>query len=283
MTVGGLAKLAQSSAKHNIPITKYKSVAIDATLYIYQLAIAGESHRIVNKQGKYINHIQGLFYRCISLLEGKCCPIFVFDSKGIAERKIARVSQLRKIPREVFSECKQLLDILKIAHIDAVGEDAECLCARLNAAGRVDAVMSDDYDCLVYGARKMLTVEATNPMTVREIAIKDVLAANKLTLRKLVDYAILAGTDYNSRLMTPAPALREAQKPTGVLAHVPQCALEALRARFLHIDANLPAIDVKLPVGVSRGELREFLQSRNVLNEKKIDNAFARIGEYLIN
>ena len=52
-------------------------------------------------------------------------------------------------------ECAELLDCLGVAWVQAAGE-AESAAAKLNAEGKVDAVITDDSDAFCYGAITVL-------------------------------------------------------------------------------------------------------------------------------
>ena len=54
-----------------------------------------------------------------------------------------------------MNECADLLNTLGVAWVQAVGE-AEFAAARLNAEGKVDAVITDDSDAFCYGAITVL-------------------------------------------------------------------------------------------------------------------------------
>ena len=55
----------------------------------------------------------------------------------------------------VMKECAELLDCLGVSWVQAVGE-AESAAAKLNAQGKVDAVITDDSDAFCYGAVTVL-------------------------------------------------------------------------------------------------------------------------------
>ena len=57
--------------------------------------------------------------------------------------------------RAIMNECAEMLDTLGVAWVQAVGE-AEAAAAKLNAEGKVDAVVTDDSDAFCYGAVTVL-------------------------------------------------------------------------------------------------------------------------------
>ena len=54
-----------------------------------------------------------------------------------------------------MNECAEMLNTLGVAWVQAIGE-AEFAAARLNAEGKVDAVITDDSDAFCYGAVRVL-------------------------------------------------------------------------------------------------------------------------------
>ena len=55
----------------------------------------------------------------------------------------------------IMRECAELLDTLGVSWVQAAGE-AEFAAARLNAEGKVDAIITDDSDAFCFGAVKVL-------------------------------------------------------------------------------------------------------------------------------
>ena len=55
----------------------------------------------------------------------------------------------------IMRECAEMLDTLGVSWVQAAGE-AEFSAARLNAEGKVDAIITDDSDAFCFGAIKVL-------------------------------------------------------------------------------------------------------------------------------
>lgn len=94
---------------------------------------------------------------------------------------------------------KEFLDLLNIPHIDSESE-AETLCSHLCCNGKVDAVLSDDTDVLVYGTPVFLTKMNFAKETCIRINTTQVLDLLNLTLDQFVDLCIMSGTDYNDNI-----------------------------------------------------------------------------------
>jgi len=91
---------------------------------------------------------------------------------------------------------KKLLDLMGIPYINAPSE-GEAQCSYLVKKGDAYAVVSQDYDALLYGApRTVRNITASNK-PVELIELDEVLGALNISLDNLIDMAILIGTDYN--------------------------------------------------------------------------------------
>jgi Holliday junction resolvase YEN1 len=92
-----------------------------------------------------------LFYRlCRLLAVPDVLPVFVFDGPLRPKEKRGKVTQMY---REVafISDLKNLIVAFGFVVYDALGE-AEAEMARMVRENLLDAVMSDDVDCFVFGA-----------------------------------------------------------------------------------------------------------------------------------
>lgn len=161
-------------------------------------------------------HLRNLFFRTATLINLNIKPIFVLDGdapdlkKETLEARRRAQSQTQE-PVEVknfsrarlkglMTECKALLDCLGIESVKADGE-AEALCARLNAAGVVDAVISDDSDAFCYGAKVLLrnfsiSSGGSNGACVEKYTIDKLETTLKLDRNRLTMMAILLGCDF---------------------------------------------------------------------------------------
>ena len=117
---------------------------------------------VLNKETQNF-HIRNLFYRVKRLLQLGVQPIFVLDGvapdlklKTIASRLgVGSVkSGARTFLRRQFEPCCQLLESMGVTWCQASNE-AEKLCAALQAAGYVDAVLSADGDSICFGATSL--------------------------------------------------------------------------------------------------------------------------------
>src|SRR4051794_5561118 len=164
-----------------------KVVAIDAYNMIYQFLsiIRGPTGEpLTNSKGDVTSHLSGLFYRNINLLMENIKPVYVFDGKasGLKKTEIERRSKLKKEATErhqlaieegriedalkygkrtsiltdkMVEESKKMLSYLGISCIQAPS-DGEAAAAYLTKRDFAFAAASQDYDSILFGAKKLV-------------------------------------------------------------------------------------------------------------------------------
>jgi flap endonuclease-1 len=305
MGIQGLFKLINDNAADAVvkkPLVDYKDqhIAIDAVLAIYQWCSVGAYRNIKNKSGKYINHIQGLFFRTIALLEAGITPIYVFDGKSpdakahtIAARKaiLGRV----KVPSEVYSECRKLLELMGIPKVESPSE-AEAQAAimtQLTIDGKpiADAVSTEDGDALVFGAVKLVRgMEISGAKSnVTEITLQTVLDKLQLSHDSFMDLCILLGCDYTGTMpgIGPKRALQLIQKHKSI-----EKILEVLKIQAPHgfdyikarkafkehlVNKNTGRPLLRKLTGEDYVKLKDYLIDIHGLDEKKVVNGIAKL------
>lgn len=108
-------------------------------------------------------------------------------------------NQIINISREDIDTTKLILTRFGIPYIDSPNE-AETLCSYLCCHHKVDAVLSDDTDVLVYGTPLFLTKLNLRTDFCIELNFTDILNQLQLTRKQFVDLCILSGTDYNDNI-----------------------------------------------------------------------------------
>jgi flap endonuclease-1 len=83
-----------------------------------------------------------------------------------------------------------------IPYINAPSE-GEAQCSYLVKKGDAYAVVSQDYDALLYGASRTVRNITASNKPVELIELDEVLETLNISLDNLIDMAILIGTDYN--------------------------------------------------------------------------------------
>jgi flap endonuclease-1 len=286
-----------------------KVVAIDAynTIYQFLSIIRGPSGEpLANSKGEITSHLSGLFYRNTNLLTEDIKPVYVFDGKAneLKMAEIQRRSQLKKEATEKYQlaieegrvedarkygmrtsvltdrmveESKKLLSHLGIPYIQAPS-DGEAAAAYLTKRELAFAAASQDYDSILFGAKKLvrnLAISGKRKVPNRNIYVDvepeifehdKVLQEVGLTHEQLVDVGILIGTDFNPggfsgigpktalKLIKENGRLENVEKIKHLLPEVPY---QEIRKIFL--SPEVPQVD-KIEFGeVNREKVLDFL------------------------
>jgi flap endonuclease-1 len=217
-----------------------KTFAVDAYNALYQfLAIirgpTGEP--LMDRQSRVTSHLSGLLYRTTNLAERGIRLVYVFDGKPpslkdteIKRRHVIKVEATARYESALstgkFEEAKRyaqatsslkdlmiedahkLLRYLGVPIVQAPSE-GEAQAAFMAARGDVWAAVSQDYDSLLFGARKLvrnLAISGKRKLPMREayvqvepelVDLASTLQALQLSREQLVDLGILIGTDFN--------------------------------------------------------------------------------------
>lgn len=216
-----------------------KTLVIDSSNMLFQFLTSirqPDGTPLQDSKGNVTSHIVGLASRIPNLIEKGIKPIFVFDGispklkkkeqerrreiKNIAEEKFEAAEEegnkelmlkyakmSTRMTSEMVRESKELLSVMGLPVIQAPSE-AEAQCAAICKKKEAWAVVSQDYDCLLYGAprviqnltlsqKKRLSNGKTITVIPEYIELKDVLSELKLTNDQLIVLGILVGTDFN--------------------------------------------------------------------------------------
>lgn len=217
-----------------------KVIAIDAYNTIYQFlatirGITGEL--LTNNNGEVTSHLSGLFYRNVNLLAEDIKLIYIFDgkpsplkSKEIDRRRQVKQDALNKyqeaitagrfedarkygqatsvLTDKMVEESKMILTLLGIPYIQAPSE-GEAAAAQLTQSNIAFACASQDYDSLLFGAKRLirnLAISGKRKVPNRNVYVdiepevieqQQLLNETGLNLEQLVDIGILIGTDFN--------------------------------------------------------------------------------------
>ena len=255
-----------------------KVIAIDAYNTIYQFlatirGITGEL--LTNNNGEVTSHLSGLFYRNINLLAEDIKLIYIFDgkpsplkSKEIDRRRQVKQDALNKyqeaitagrfedarkygqatsvLTDKMVEESKMILTLLGIPYIQAPSE-GEAAAAQLTQSNIAFACASQDYDSLLFGAKRLirnLAISGKRKVPNRNVYVdiepeiieqEQFLNETGLNLEQLVDIGILIGTDFN---------------PGGIPGIGPKTALKLVREhnkleKIEKIEASLANIPYK--------------------------------------
>jgi flap endonuclease-1 len=293
-----------------------KVIAVDAHNAIYQFlaTIRGPTGELLkNNKGEVTSHLSGLFYRNTNLLIDNLKLIYIFDgkpsllkSKEIERRRQAkeeasqkyqeamiegRFEEARKYSQgtsvltdEMIEESKEILKLLGIPYIQAPSE-GEATAAHLTKSNIAYTCASQDYDSILFGARRLtrnLAISGKRKVPNRNLYVEvqtemiehqQVLDQTKLTQEQLIDVGILIGTDFN---------------PGGVPGIGPKTALKLIREygkleKVEKIKDTLSGIpykeirDIFLKPEVSRVDNVEFAEARHddIINFLCIEKNFS--------
>ncbi len=203
-------------------------LAIDSMNILYQFLSSirlRDGSPLRNSKGEITSTYNGIFYKNIFLLENDITPVWVFDGKP-PELKTKTREERKKVKEKAFEEyikakengnienmqkyakrvnylepavvenSKRLLDLMGVPYINAPSE-GEAQCSYLVKKGDAYAVVSQDYDVLLYGALKAVRNITSSNKPLELIELKHVLESLNISLDNLIDMAILIGTDYN--------------------------------------------------------------------------------------
>jgi flap endonuclease-1 len=131
----------------------------------------------------------------------------------IIEEKFAK--QCIVITREHSEMVKEICEYLGIPCIRALTE-AETLCAVMCYKGIVDAVISEDSDVLCYKCPILLSHIDLKNETFSEIRYKNLVQKLDLTEEQFLDFCIMCGCDYNSRIKLPLSKTNKTGRQTGI-------------------------------------------------------------------
>ncbi len=217
----------------NFKDLKGKTVSIDAfnTLYQFLSTIRQADGRpLSNVNGNITSHLSGILYRNSSMIEKDMKPIYVFDGTP-SKLKQETINQRRQIRQDsekkwkealakqdtaearkyamrssklspyIIESSKKLLTMMGIPYVEAYGE-GEAQAAYLVANGDAWAVASQDYDCLLFGAKRVVRNLAINSNlgNLEYYNLKRVLSELDITREELIDMGILIGTDFSEGL-----------------------------------------------------------------------------------
>jgi len=241
------------------PIQRFAGqvLVVDSYNILYQFLSSirqADGSLLRDSQGRVTSHLNGLFYRTLSLMKSGLKLCFVFDGsphrfkhntirerlavkekaaeewktaleEGDMEKAKSKAQQTSRLTPEMLSEAKHLLSLLGLPCVQAPSE-GEAQASHMNLKGDAYAVVSQDFDSILFGARlvarniaisgrrklpdKRVWVNANPEVILAEESLKEL----GFTREQLVDAALLIGTDFNPgiRGIGPKTAVRLIKK-----------------------------------------------------------------------
>ncbi|MHA1310609.1 MAG: hypothetical protein ACTSWR_05300 [Candidatus Helarchaeota archaeon] len=208
----------------NFSDISHKTIVIDATnlLFKYITKIKNSQDIFYDYHGNPVSHIYGFFYFIINLIERKIKPIFIFDGIPPREKrpynyyKIKRLSNAwkkynslggngskLKVFKDSFFLYKYIIeDLIKFIRMFGVPvfrapSEGEAQAVRLVKEQQAYGVISEDYDCLIFGCPKIYRKLNFKTNTLQQISLNKVLTKLDISFNQLIDIIILMGNDYH--------------------------------------------------------------------------------------
>ena len=307
-----------------------KVVLVDAMNMLYQFVTTIRQYDgtpLKDSQGNVTSHLTGLFARCTRLMMKGIKLAFVFDGKmpelKAAERarrealKAEAVSALKsaqesndveamkkyagrasKVSKDMVEESKALLTALGIPVVQAPSE-GEAQAAFMVAQGDGEFVASQDFDCLLYGAPRMIRNlslsqrrKKINAVTYKTIlpeilTLEDTLQELELSLTQLRALGMLVGTDFSIggvKGLGPKKSLKLVREQGDDLQAIFAAAewdehQEASWEEVYEILSNMPTTkDYTLEWNdVDEAAVKEILVERHDFREERITQVLADI------
>jgi flap endonuclease-1 len=200
---------------------------------------------LMDSKGRVTSHLSGIFYRTCNLLYAGLKPIYVFDGeppkikREITERRrlqreeaskkyeealaMGRREEARKyaqmsatLDEYLVESAEKLISLMGIPVVHAPSE-GEAQAAHMVATGVADYVGSQDFDSLLFGGRMLvrnLTItgrrklpgkKAYVEVNPEEISLEETLSTLSISREKLIEIALLVGTDYTDGIKGIGP------------------------------------------------------------------------------
>ncbi|CAB3983836.1 flap endonuclease 1-like, partial [Paramuricea clavata] len=135
--------------------------------------------------------------------------------------------RLVKVTRQHNDECKTVLKLMGVPHVDAPCE-AEAQCASLVANGKVYATATEDMDSLTFGSLitlRHMTFSEARKMPIQEFHLNKILEELSLSKDEFIDLCILLGCDYCDSIKGIGPKraidlIRQHRTIEGIIKHI---------------------------------------------------------------
>lgn len=227
---------------------KTRILTVDASNVIYKFLSTmrqPDGTPLKDLNGNITAHLNGIMFQTATLVSKGIKPVYVFDGKAPelkkktqeerieikkeAQRKYEEAKEAgdletaRKyasrtpfINKEIIESSKKLLELMGLPYVQAKTE-GEAQASYMVAQKDAWAVVSQDYDCLQFGATRMLKnfkLSSKQSKDLQVIYLEKTLKELNVTREQLVDIAILVGTDFNEGIhgIGPKKGLKLIQK-----------------------------------------------------------------------
>jgi 5'-3' exonuclease len=193
-----------------------KTIAVDASIYIYKFFVNNDYKTLNSNINKMIDNFK----------LNRVIPIFVFDGKSLKNKeelinkrnneridaeiiynnmidnyenkdKLNRLEKLFVKPtKDTINYVKTILNNRNIKFINAENE-ADPICAWLVKSGKAWACLSDDTDMFIYGCPRVLRSYSVNTKSLMLYDFEKILLQLNITFNDFREICVISGTDYN--------------------------------------------------------------------------------------
>jgi len=304
------------ASKIKIGDLKGRIIAIDAPNTIYQFLSSirqKDGTPLMDRKGRITSHLSGILYRTSAIIEKGIKVVYVFDGKSphlkmetITKRRSVRVEAERRwkkalregkieearkyavrsarISPDIISTSKKLLDLMGVPFVEAPAE-GEAQASYIVQNGDAWAVASQDYDCLLFGAPRVVRNLAITGRAheLKLLELERILKRLEITRERLVDMALLIGTDFNKGIkgIGPKSALKLIKEKGNIYNALEELGEELdgdpeiLREIFLNPDVT---DDYKLSWrSPNRKGIIDFLCHEHGFSEERVQNAIKKM------
>lgn len=236
MGITNLKKLiAEAASIVSLNTYASKMFAVDISIWLHKFLYYGEGDQVITCLAAQIEQFCNANITPVYVFDGECnddvkrasikrretktrdretltslkesiVPVMLGETgvgQVVDEKTLTRIESLEKRTRclsaEILQQCKDLLDQHNTPHMQAVYE-ADTLIAELCARGLVHGVFSEDVDMLTYGCERLVTKFQPNSNIVTEYLLSNVLNELGMTYEQFVDFCILCGCDYSTKI-----------------------------------------------------------------------------------
>jgi flap endonuclease-1 len=298
---------------------KGHTVTVDASNIIYKFLSSirqADGTPLKDMNGNITSHLSGIMFQTSSLISIGIKPVYVFDGKspelkkktqeeriavkkesekkyeeakleGDIEKARKYASRTSHLNKEIISTSKTLLDLMGVPYVQSKTE-GEAQASYMVSRGDAWAVVSQDYDCLQFGATRMirnLRISKNQTKNLEEINLNNTLKELGITREQLVDIALLVGTDFNDgiygigakkglKLIKEQGTLENALKKLDKTMEIDP---DILRDIFLNPDVVTDYdISYKAP---KKQKLLDYLCGEHDFQEQRTESAIKKLQE----
>ena len=190
---------------------------------------------------------------------------------GDINRQLKEHKRTVKMSSKVVDDAMKMLSLMGFPVIKASAE-AESQCVELLKQKKVDAVASEDMDCLTFGCSMLLRGFKSKDRLIAEVDLAKVLEGLELTMDEFIDFCILCGCDYCDSIkgIGPVKALKYIKEHKNI-----ENVLEALRKENEEGKSKIKYI-------IPTGDAFLFEQARELFKKPDILKEIPKVNFKLI-